>query len=1155
MVVYPNDEEARRGSHRFLEFVDKTLALLSNSHMKKFSLSRLYRYVNFPEAYDHGNRCLSRLICTALERGLLELHLHANPRSSVNIETELLTSKTLVKLTLSGAYSLEVERETMATSYPFPDNVHVTSSVTLKLTDSNYLLWKTQFESLLSSQKLIGFVNGTVNAPSLTRLVVNGEVTCEEPNPLYEAWFCTDQLIRSWLFGTLSEEVLGHVHNLSTSRQIWVSLAENFNKSSVAREFSLRRSLQLLSKKEKPFSVYYREFKTICDALSSIGKPVDEQMKIFGFLNGLGHDYDPITTVIQSSLNKLPSPTFNDVVSEVQGFDTKLQSYEETTSVTPHLAFNTERSTSGAPQYNPNQKGQGRSGQNKGRGGYSSRGRGFSQHQSSPQASDLWPHRKEWHSDSAATAHEEGVDYLETFSPVVRTATIRLVLDVATTKSWPLKQLDVSNAFLHGELHEPVFMYQPTSFVDSQKPNHVCRLTKALYGLKQAPRAWFDTFSNFLLDLGFVCSKSDPSLFVCLQDGKTLYLLLYVDDILLTGSDQSLLEDLLKALNNRFSMKDLAYASEILHQAGMSDCNPMPTPLPQQLTNINSEPFEEQTYFRSLPGKLQYLFITRPDIQYAVNFICQRMHFPTVSDFGLLKRILRYIKGTLGMGLPIKRNSELAVSGYSDSDWAGCKSTRRSTTGFCILLGSNLISWSAKRQPTVSNSSTEAEYRALTFAAREITWISLLLRDLGVSQYRPTQVFYDNLSAVYLSANPALHNRSKHFDTDYHYIREQVALGLIETNHILAITQLADIFTKPLPRRAFIDLRTKLGVSGSPTPSLREGKLSNSLLTYSRLINGCSVLEELYIRDSDHCGLDVQSASIKRLVVFTNLPDFQEDHDLIYFETPNLVYLDYSSYVSEDYQFTHLDSLVEVSLSLRLWESTYDYDYAAADDAAAADDDNNDEDDDDDDDDDDDEDNGGYSSDDSDPGYSSDDEPRTAIFGDVTNLVAGISHITTLHLSLDSLEAFHFCYKSMPMFNNLLTLCIESNKDKGWQVMPLLLKSCPNLHTLVLKGLVHRVTNRCGDACACIPKKQRKIVENEEALCCLWTCQVKVLEILDYGGSFQELQQIRHFLGKLECLETVKVVVDDVDNYKGAFLRASLLTLPRVSSNCRVQFN
>ncbi|XP_019082590.1 PREDICTED: uncharacterized protein LOC109125425 [Camelina sativa] len=195
----------------------------------------------------------------------------------------------------------------MATAYPFPDNVHVSSSVTLKLNDNNYLLWKTQFESLLSSQKLIGFVNGAVSVPAQTRRVTNGDVTTE---------------VRSWLFGTLSEEVLGHVHSLETSHQIWVSLAENFNKSSVAREFSLRRNLQLVSKKGKTFSA--REFKTICDSLSSIRKPVDESMKIFGFLNGLGREYDPIATVIQSSLSKLPPPTFNDVISEVQGFDSKL---------------------------------------------------------------------------------------------------------------------------------------------------------------------------------------------------------------------------------------------------------------------------------------------------------------------------------------------------------------------------------------------------------------------------------------------------------------------------------------------------------------------------------------------------------------------------------------------------------------------------------------------------------------------------------------------------------------------------------------------------------------------------------------------------------------------------------------------------------------
>lgn len=270
------------------------------------------------------------------------------------------------------------------TLYPFPSKVHLLSSVTLKLSDSNYLLWKTQFESLLSSQKLLGFVNGAVVAPPERHSVLRDAETVEEPNPLFESWFCTDQLVRSWLFGTLSEEVLGSVHTLQTSREVWISLADNFNKSSLSREFSLRRTLQLLSKKDKTLAVYCREFKAICDSLSAIGKPIDESMKIFGFLNGLDRDYDPITTVIQSSLSKFPAPTFNDVVSEVQGFDAKLQSYGDTSSVNPHMAFTTqtpEFKPAGA-NYNPNYRGRGRgSGSYRGRGGYSSRGRGFYQHQ------------------------------------------------------------------------------------------------------------------------------------------------------------------------------------------------------------------------------------------------------------------------------------------------------------------------------------------------------------------------------------------------------------------------------------------------------------------------------------------------------------------------------------------------------------------------------------------------------------------------------------------------------------------------------------------------------------------------------------------------------------------------------------------------------
>ncbi|XP_019085935.1 PREDICTED: uncharacterized protein LOC104710419 [Camelina sativa] len=160
-------------------------------------------------------------------------------------------------------------------------------------------------------------------------------------------------------------------------------LSQRISTRAVAREFSLRRSLQLLSKREKALPTYCREFKAICDSLSSIGKPVDESMKIFGFLNGLGRDYDPITTFIQSSLSKLQAPTFNDVIAEVQGFDKKLQSYEDTSSPSPHLAFNTDKTNPCALQYQPNNRGKGRFGQNRGRGGYSSRGRGFPQHQSS----------------------------------------------------------------------------------------------------------------------------------------------------------------------------------------------------------------------------------------------------------------------------------------------------------------------------------------------------------------------------------------------------------------------------------------------------------------------------------------------------------------------------------------------------------------------------------------------------------------------------------------------------------------------------------------------------------------------------------------------------------------------------------------------------
>lgn len=252
-----------------------------------------------------------------------------------------------------------------------------------------------------------------------------------------------------------------------------------------------------------------------------------------------------------------------------------------------------------------------------------------------------WVHKVKYNADGSeeklrsrlvakGNEQEEGVNFLETYSPVVRTATVRKVLHIATVNRWDIKQLDVKNAFLHGDLTETVYMKQPPGFEDSAHPEYVCLLHKAIYGLKQAPRAWFDKFSSFLLKFGFICSVKDPSLFIH-NHGKTIiYLLLYVDDMVLTGNDAATIQKLMSSLSSEFRMKDMGalsyflgiqvqytptgmflnqakYASDLLYNVGMLDCTPMPTPLPLQLDRVphQDEFFSEPSYFCSLAGKLQ----------------------------------------------------------------------------------------------------------------------------------------------------------------------------------------------------------------------------------------------------------------------------------------------------------------------------------------------------------------------------------------------------------------------------------------------------------------------------------------------------------------------------------------------------------------------
>ena len=371
-----------------------------------------------------------------------------------------------------------------------------------------------------------------------------------------------------------------------------------------------------------------------------------------------------------------------------------------------------------------------------------------------------------------------GIDYEDTFRPVVKIATVRLVLSIAVTRGWCLRQLDVQNAFLHGVLEEEVYMRQPPGFEDPKHPSFVCKMKKAIYGLKQAPRAWYSRLSSKLVSLGFVSSKSDTLVFIYRNKGIEIYMLIYVDDIIVTSSSQDAVKILLKALKEDFALKDLGdlhyflgieverkssghllltqkkYTRDILLRAGMTNCKPVPTPMSsiEKMSQHDGSPLgpRDSTNYRSTVSALQYATLTRPDLAFAVNRVCQYLHAPTTVHWSAVKRILRYLKFTEDTGLLIRKKSPLIISGFSDADWAGSRDDRRSTGGFVVFLGSNVISWSARKQPTVSRSSTEAEYKSMANTTAEMMWLEQLIGELGVSLKVKPRLWCDNLGATYI---------------------------------------------------------------------------------------------------------------------------------------------------------------------------------------------------------------------------------------------------------------------------------------------------------------------------------------------------------------------------------------------------------------------
>ncbi|KAH9671238.1 Integrase catalytic domain-containing protein [Citrus sinensis] len=427
---------------------------------------------------------------------------------------------------------------------------------------------------------------------------------------------------------------------------------------------------------------------------------------------------------------------------------------------------------------------------------------------------------------------KEGVDFKEVFSPVVRHASIRVLLALTAVNDMELDQLDVKTAFLHGRLEEEILMTQPEGYIDHKKHDYVCLLKKSLYGLKQSPRQWYLRFDEFMISHGYLRCNYDCCVhYKLVKIDLYIYLLLYVDDMLVACKSRTKIEALKQLLNSEFDMKHLGQAKKILGMEirrnnergtmfltqrkylervlasfGMTDCKSVKTPLAAhfklsslQCPKSNQEKDEMSVvpYANAVRCMMYAMVLTRPDISHALSVVSRYMASPGQDHWQAAKWILRYLKGTLEYGLVYGRSDGKGkgICGFVDADFAGDLDRRRSLSGYIYMFDGCLIDWKASLQHVVALSTTEAEYTAAAEAVKEALWLKGLMAELGLAQ-KTVEVFCDSSSAIYLSKNPAHHERTKHIDIKLHFIRNEVSKGVVKMVKIHTDSNPADMLTK-----------------------------------------------------------------------------------------------------------------------------------------------------------------------------------------------------------------------------------------------------------------------------------------------------------------------------------------------------------------------
>ena len=429
-----------------------------------------------------------------------------------------------------------------------------------------------------------------------------------------------------------------------------------------------------------------------------------------------------------------------------------------------------------------------------------------------------------------------GIDFKETYSPVIKRKSIRLLMALAVENEWVQEHVDVLSAYLNSPLHEEVYMKQPKYFEEGGQ-NYVCKLNKSIYGLKQSGREWYEHIDKVLCDLKLKRLTSDPCVYC--DEEKKLIIGVYVDDLALWGKKckvewakqqlSSVLE--VRALGNMYQMLSLHvvrpndaeiiidqhhYVKQVLCEYGMSDCKGRVSPL-----EVNGEGESEgdsdkcdQYLYRKAVGNLLYLSgSSRPDLCYAVCKISQKCNDPTKKDWNDVKHILRYLKHTCDLKLNYERkNAPIEI--YCDSDWANDKDCRKSISGYVVLLAGAAICWQTRKQSVVALSTVEAEYIAMCEATKEALWLTSILDELGQSRFAgtPCKIFADNQGAISFSKNRIASEKLKHLEVKYNFVRDCVEKGKVYFEYVQSNNNLADLFTKSVTGVKTEDFVSKLGL-------------------------------------------------------------------------------------------------------------------------------------------------------------------------------------------------------------------------------------------------------------------------------------------------------------------------------------------------------